>query len=1047
MAKIVLPTTSPVIREESRRPAPVAPDPQEFVGAGLEELGGKLMDFALKESERQDRLLLTKNPLKNILVDVQRENFDGTVYNEDGSVDFEQSLMKTQNIIDSSDALYEKSKLEAISQVEQMPFQSRAVQEEALARVTGQFTDDPEQIKRSLFAQADALKSQYIATLKSDFLFDPDANIEDSLSQMFSLAESMSDSAGEVAGLKQFSAQYVNQKAGELSGAYQIINGFENSSLEYLAETNKEKAFSTVNKSLSLDPDNVLGLETDLVPVDVDNLDLLQDKIALMPEGADRNRLASLYGVVNARAATQESYREVIGLLQGSLDRELAADSTALQVNVNTTKLDQYAQSMNLYSSMDTFTFNNFVKYFKGKTEVPPKYFLAKLEQEILKPTLSDSEQEIFKNLGNKFNGHLSDQAKNKISNLRQFGTVELGQVVSPPLVSPENQAVTFADSGFSDLTEDEMMRRIGAEEGWSWFNIGRTMPASDRAFATQQINVLMERAYNESYLESPTNAPPVENQVISRATELFQNTFSVVEVHGVERIFPIPEKEMISEDGTTIEKEEVLKHAEDKLLYETGTEGDTIEDRREEVKDILNTWGIRRIDQNQFQFIDPQEGSSKLITIDMNAVFSESPQSYNFYNTGDAMAMADVDSNSVYENQIVLESCGLPDTPEQFSASVVWESDARFASEDELNSLVESYPLADQARSITESEFFKGLSAEKKVEILSQHQNLMKSASKADPFLVNGYTRDLFLKTLDQQIHETLNPQRPGFIVEIAGGFKDLYLETFTVPYKMWKQWPKSWEEDPPKQQPKINKKDEMIQDLLVNPVKVPVGTGVGGGASHLLNSPVGEYYEVALNRAKEIYQDQVNSMSEEELKVFIDTKIIPAKLGIEDLGIEDFGVQSLFKSHIEGPSNPDYVLNQALQLKNQRNKESSSNSDINSPTNIQPYIYLADHSNLEIARKLDRPLTKEDNSFLSQHSSGKELFEFAKSKQESMSDEMVEDILRFSVAQFYTNDSIEQQSIFAMPSGRFMKFLDALTRKGPVQPPIQSREDFITP
>lgn len=1026
MAKIVLPTTSPVIREESRRPAPVAPDPQEFVGAGLEELGGKLMDFALKENERQDRLLLAKNPLKNILVDVQRENFDGTVYNEDGSVDFEQSLMKTQNIIDSSDALYEKTKLEAISQVESIPFQSRSVQEEALARVSGQFTDDPEQIKRGLFAQADALKSQYIASLKSDFLFDPDANIEDSLSQMFSLAESMSDSAGEVAGLKQFSAQYVNQKAGELSGAYQIINGFENPSLEYLAETSKEKAFSTVNNSLSLDPDNVLGLESDLVPVDVDNLDLLEDQIASMPESADRNRLASLYGVVNARAATQESYREVIGLLQASRDRELVADLTALQVNVNTTKLDQYAQSMNLYSSMDTFTFNNFVKYFKGKTEVPPKYFLAKLEQEILKPIFSDSEQEIFKNLGNKFNGHLSDQAKNKISNLRQFGTVESGQVVSPPLVSPENQAVTFADSGFSALTENEMMGRIGAEEGWSWFNIGSTMPASDKAFATQQINLLMERAYNESYLESPTNAPPAENRVISRATELFQNTFSVVEVHGVERIFPIPEKEMTSEDGTPIEKEEVLKYAENQLFLGTGTEGDTIEDRREKVKDILKTWDIERINQNQFQFVDPAPGSSESITIDMNAVFSESPQSYNFYNTGDAMAMADVDSNSVYENQIVLESSGLPDTPEQFSASVVWEFDARFASElgfeDELNSLVESYPLADQARSITESEFFKGLSAEKKVEILSQHQKLMKAGSEAEVFLVNGYTRDIYLKVLNEKIAEAVVPAQKR--QEFVNGT----MITIDLPGKS---------------------EGEIINGLLKDPLEVYGSVREGRRPE---DTATGIFYKEALQEAKERFQEQIAGFNEVELKRFFDKQIIPAKLGLKDIDIKDFSMRGIYEHSRQIPDDSHNRLNQALSMKSKRMSESKRNVTqgnllLDVPEGIDSYIYLADHSNLEIARKLDRPLTKEDNPFLSQHSSGKELFEFAKSQQESMSDEMVEDYIRFSVAQFYTNDSIEQQSIFAMPSGRFMKFLDALTRKGPVQPPIQSREDFITP
>ena len=250
MAKIVLPTTTPYSPDVQSPRLSTAPTSEETFANLVGQVSDKLMNFALKERERQDQLTLAENPLKESIIESYKENFDSTVFNEDGSINYEQSLLKSENILESRDVLYDKAKADVVRKYQELGL-SRRVFQGVQSSVIGAFQENDESIRQSILQQQDALKVGYVDKLKLDFTEDPSADIETSLGKMLGVIESMTveeEKSKQRAEFIQFARSSIVEKASTFDGALQIIGGFESNALNKAVKDTRavNLSFSTI---------------------------------------------------------------------------------------------------------------------------------------------------------------------------------------------------------------------------------------------------------------------------------------------------------------------------------------------------------------------------------------------------------------------------------------------------------------------------------------------------------------------------------------------------------------------------------------------------------------------------------------------------------------------------------------------------------------------------------------------------------------------------------------------------------------------------------
>lgn len=452
----------------------------------LSELGKSLSKFSKNESIRSDRLLLGSSNLEGIINSSISQTQDFEVYDANGRIDYSQSIQKSNNIIESSAETWEQAKYIALQEVENLPWRTREVKSSALATVAGHFNaTNSKSINKTLLAQSDNLKEQWIISLLTDANYYPDVSIASVMDLVTNTAESMSKPSKAKTTIMNLTSNYVQQNSVKVSGATEILTGSENPILQSFFTASELTAKNTIKRAVgltSLKNNETKGSITAITAKSLEDFSLLN---ASIPDD-NKNKLWFETTLTTARSlfeVNSNAYMDASAVMAGQ------------KINIkNPILVDDYLEVTNSYDQLTLPQFVSVIKSFADSTETMPSNLADKIDQFISKPDFQESELNFIDALADLYNKNglqgLSDDSQNKlevyiansqitdradrlksIKNLKNVTFTDSETLlVESMLRSP--QATGWGLNSWHDSEIEQLLEENASEFDWDWDEI-----------------------------------------------------------------------------------------------------------------------------------------------------------------------------------------------------------------------------------------------------------------------------------------------------------------------------------------------------------------------------------------------------------------------------------------------------------------------------------------------------------------------------------------------------------------------------------------------
>jgi len=447
------------------------------IGNALNRLGQSLTDYAKSEAVRSDKLLMGSAGIQGI-VDAsieQAQNF--YEFDDSGGIDYEQSIMKSNNIVEFSEATWEQARQNAMEQVENLPWKTSDVKNAALATVESAFKGQTDQqIKINLVKQQDQLKSDYVESLLTEASFDPDTNIAQVIDTTTNTIESMADSTKAKQDFLVRAKTYINNASLTRSGALEILQGSDNQYLQPLFNAVTPNAKRTLKNALGLSSSNADSTDMTVTPVDIGALGEAKLAFESMPDGSNKASMALLI----AEADAQVKYNANIILQASALtqgNNEILEDPKGV---------DSYLAKRDAYLSMDEDQFISFLDGYSKFTYLPPN--IASYVNEFLsQSSYNTRELQLLNELADRYNQTklhgVSDQSKTRLQtwienrDLKEEDRLSVSMLVEGTTLSEAEQGhidglklkTNPSWGGFGDSQLEDFLEDYAVENGYDW--------------------------------------------------------------------------------------------------------------------------------------------------------------------------------------------------------------------------------------------------------------------------------------------------------------------------------------------------------------------------------------------------------------------------------------------------------------------------------------------------------------------------------------------------------------------------------------------------
>ncbi len=903
MAKIVLPTTTPYSPDVQSPRLSTAPTSEETFANLVGQVSDKLMNFALKERERQDQLTLAENPLKESIIESYKENFDSTVFNEDGSINYEQSLLRSENILESRDVLYDKAKADVVRKYQELGL-SRRVFEGVQSSVIGAFKENDESIRQSILQQQDALKVGYVDKLKLDFTEDPSADIETSLGKMLGVIESMTveeEKSKQRAEFIQFARSSIVEKASTFDGALQIIGGFESDALNKAVKDTRAVtlSFSTIKTELTngVTKEDVSEEDWDFVPIDDASFEAFkQFSLSLPSNHPNKDKTEAVTSLYESKLSLQDSLEEVNLLIVEGKTEEAARRGKLIGLKQQGVYFDRLMVGMDATDENQVRAFSNIVNYFSMVNSNLPKPIQDRVQTFVNQPTFqTQTEQLLFESLHRKvLEGtiNLDNKTKNRLLAFNRFDSD--GEVLlNPPKsktsgTSSTSTPATKTTTGLSaEITDDQIDRVLAGmgrsdqgDEWLSWLHL---------AINGNEDKYVDLRAKVKAKIESKTldymNADYVELEAYQRAVDDFWSNNSFVEINGNRVLLEnYSFNNLRDSSGNPVPMEEFSTRLEMAIRDKIATLPGLTEDQIEDQLDALDDAGFKLMGGNTSGMIFFQTEDRILgFAINADEIARDFATGVTHVDTNDLLNLFEeapetLSSNSLGALQTIMPSSSRQIQQANRYLSAHQRSGGRAIAEDDLQYYLDNYPFKQEDPGYLEFvQGFGDIKPEVTIEALKARTRSIIGASTGDKFITHPYTRSIMeenfnallegfqhsdpIDAIERAIQRSSEEGRPlGFFEEqfalSSDSFEAVFdpiLQTFNITYK-------------PEERTRIHKE---ISEWI----------GKGKPLSDLSNqaqTAFKDLSEKALELTEETYQLQVNSLKTNEARrIFFNERI----------------------------------------------------------------------------------------------------------------------------------------------------------------------------
>lgn len=1076
MAKIVIPQTSPFFQDVQSPRLTNLPTTEETYANLISGISDGLIKFSLEERKREDELKLAENPIKKSVVESFEENLNSYVYDDNGSINYEQSLIKSENILMASDTLYEKTKADVIRKYEDMGL-SQSVLSAVKSNVAGQFNEDAKSIKQAILQQQSALKIGYIDELKLDFTEDENANIEISFEKIGSIVNSIAinqDRSKQRAEFIQFARSAIQEKSITFSGALQIINGFESDTLNKAVKDVRGvyNAFATIKNEITYGilKEELTDDKQDFIPInDVAFETFKEFSIQLLDSHPNKERSEAIVNIFQDNLNRQKVLEEIVDLVQEGKIKEAVERGKYISAEVQGLYFSRLMENMNPADPDQTKAFADVINYFTDKNRQLPKEIKKIVENFILSASFpTESEKLLFEALFQKRDRLILDEDAGKV--LRSFsGSFEPdGQ---PALNTALDEATisrrTAAQSGevtepFDDDAVNVILEEIGKLDlGDSYL---RWLPS---AISGNEDVFEIDRTKAKDILNASVQGYRAEGQTLSEASSNarydFQRDNLFVTINGKVRLLQNYSLQNLRDSsGNPVSPEDFSKKLEQKL-YEAlaSREGASKESIQEQMDKLVGSDTFLLSGRNrQLIFFVNNESSMTSVTIDANEIAKDFATKADFVDTKELLTLFNKNPESFLTNASQALQTSMPSSKEQVNRANIYLGHLKRMSkkdadlipvEKKLEYHVDNYPFKVEDPGFLE--FIEDLDPLVQIEVLKARVKNIIGMSTGNKYITHPYTRGLFQENF-KAVLESFKHNDPadavqklvnaraeqgeqlGFWEERVALYSDLIEEAFDFVTENTNL--KYDDEDLSSMHKVITdwlKTGKPVQDLDVYHRNVFYGLS-----------------NMALEMTKESYQLTVNSLKTNEERIAFLEENIRKPIEIDNYmfsGVEDpanailimsgksiyFDIPSWANPYSKyKPKEKVEVNKKAIEVQRAFNMMKKTMAE--NPKGVADRYFVSDELNIFLGadsylRTADLKPSAEamvSGQLIPNDLQGRSILSYINQENPSLDENQIVDLLRFNLAEYFTKIKVDPEYAFAFDKGSILKILNSL-------------------
>ena len=950
MAKIRLPNTSLAIGQVPSFRQPDYPSTGEMIGQALQGLGQTLGKYAQNEAARADKNMLASNSIEGIIEASVKDNFESVEYNADGTIDYQNTIEKYDNVIEFSEGLWQSSEQSALEQVDRLPFKTREAKEAAMAAVTGFYKKGTaEERRQKLIKGQDAIKLGYVEDLVEEAKYSPDIGIEDVLVEAAGLVESMYDKSEGHKYLGTNAKFLINEKSKSPAGALEIIVGSENEELNKMYQPFLLQSLSTISKTLGTSLSDLSQSSTNQSsnPVNPEMLSSLKALVNEIPE--DSPILGTVKSLITNADQRIEYQKDIAETTKSMISGEDVYIPDPQKVDDHLDSTGAYDKALqgddpelNLFALAKSFINNNQVLPDKIKKSVDNFITQGDLtedfEQTIFTQFAEAYQKGDIKNLSSNAANRLqtfiqSDQSLPFVDRARQLPvTVELDraelELTSEVYLDFESAGTIFESDVETLLTKYARNKTI--QRKVPVLMNGETVYYDLDELNTNQITQITQRlnGYIKEQLllqkQATGNLANVNSSLIrQRAVDQFYNNHTIVPYKGMrsgQTEVPILITVPLTYGGKSIKPEQAIEFMQNKLIDVLKSETLRGDELLEHIDEKFPKMQVKKhpVYLDRFEILDEQGVSITPQGVSITEMFDSAFNETKYIDPTEL----DTDNPDSLLNQMYNIS------REQVTAFAEWK--AQPPSDTQL----ETFPFREELSSLVG--IMQDVPNEESFFFLKEMGNKLVQLNKADPLLRNPEFVKMFKANFETVLSEQKKEGDP------TGGRYGYVRDVDTM-------------EDIRRYKEEIKNADPNFNLGLVSDVgglDVLSMRGVGVKAIERLSNPGLRLVQIAYQQTEEEFANLITAMSPDQRKAMYGQLKDPV-VNLQQLSIDNLTpvgvIQDSLKFEEEGESTREDLTRMALMQKYERHKEVKDMDSVRVPLDSLP-TDLADYADASV-------------------------------------------------------------------------------------------------
>lgn len=925
MAKIRLPNTSLAVGQVPSFRQPDYPSTGEMIGQALQGLGQTLGKYAQNEAARADKNMLASNSIEGIIEASVKDSFESVEYNADGTIDYQNTIEKYDNVIEFSEGLWQSSEQSALEQVDRLPFKTREAKEAAMAAVTGFYKKGTvEERRQKLIKGQDAIKLGYVEDLVEEAKYSPDIGIEDVLVEAAGLVESMYDKSEGHKYLGTNAKFLINEKSKSPTGALEIIVGSENEELDKMYQPFLLQSLNTISKTLGTSLSELSQSSTNQSsnPVNPEMLSSLKALVDEIPEDSPiLGTVKSLITNADQRIEYQKGVAETTKKMISGEDTYISDPQEVDDYLDSTGAYDEALQGdnpeLNLYALAKSFINNNQVLPDKIKKRIDNFITQGDLtevfEQGIFTEFAEAYQKGNIKNLSSEAASVLqtfiqSDQSLPFVDRARQLPvTVELDQaeleLTSNVYLGFESAGTIFESDVETLLTKFARNKTI--QRKVPVLMNGETVYYDLDELNTNQITQITQRlnGYIKEQLllekQATGNLANVNSSLIrQRAVDQFYNNHTIVPYKGMrsgQTEVPILITVPLTYGGKSIKPEQAIEFMQNKLIDILKSETLRGDELLEHIDEKFPEMQVKKhpVYLDRFEILDKQGVSITPQGVSITEMFDSVFNETKYIDPTEL----DTDNPDSLLNQMYNIS------KEQVTGFTEWK--AQPPSDTQL----ETFPFREELSSLVG--IMQDVPNEESFFFLKEMGNKLVQLNKADPLLRNPEFVKMFKANFQTVLSEQKKERDP------TGGRYGYVKDVDTMEdIRRYKEEIKN--ADP-------NFKFGILSDVGVFDVLSP-GRGLGVKAIARLSNPGLRLVQIAYQQTEEEFANLITAMSPDQRKAMYGQLKDPV-VNLQQLSIDNLTpvgvIQDSLEFKEEGKTTSEDLIRMGLMQKYKRHNE----------------------------------------------------------------------------------------------------------------------------